>query len=166
MSKSLFLLRHGRAMEKLSGQKDMDRELDAIGLQNSSRMGIKLQNDQTRFDIIISSPAARALNTATLVAEQIGYDPGRIHVNEEIYEASVRTLLQVVNHMKNEWETVLLVGHNPAISYLAEYISDAEIGTMHTCGLVHLTFETDNWEEITQGSGSFSSYVYPDLLNF
>ncbi|MCA6073285.1 SixA phosphatase family protein [Fulvivirga sedimenti] len=166
MSKSLFLLRHGRAMEKLSGQKDIERELDSIGLQNASRMGMKLQNDKTRFDIIISSPASRALNTASLIAEQLGYDPGRIHINDELYEASVRTLLQVVNNLKDEWESVLLVAHNPAISYLAEYISDAETGTMETCGLVNIDFETAHWEEISQGHGKFISYIYPDLLNF
>ena len=166
MSKSLFLLRHGRAMEKAPGQKDIDRPLDAIGLQNASRMGMKLHNDQVRFDIIISSPAERAQTTASLLAEQIGYDPGRIHINDDIYEASVRTLLQTVNNFKDEWEAVLLVGHNPSISYLSEYISNAETGTVETCGLVHLEFDMDSWAQISEGSGSFISYVHPDLLNF
>jgi phosphohistidine phosphatase len=166
MSKSLFLLRHGRASEKVSGQKDIDRSLDAVGLQNSSRMGMKLKEDQIRFDIILSSPAERAMNTATLIAEQVGYDPSRIHVNEDIYEASVRSLLNTVNHFKNSWETVLLVGHNPSISYLTEYISNGEVGTIETCGLVEVSFDIDSWEEVGEHSGSLKNYVHPDLLNF
>ena len=153
-------------MDKAGGQKDIERTLNAIGLQNASRMGMKLKEEAYAFDIILSSPADRALTTATLIAEQVGYDPARIHINEEIYEASVRTLLQTVNNFKNEWSSVLLVGHNPSVSYLAEYISDGEVGSVATCGMVHLTFDTDNWMEVSQGSGKFDSYIYPDLLNF
>jgi len=153
-------------MDKAGGQKDIERPLNAIGLQNASRMGMKLKEEEHSFDIILTSPAERAMTTATLIAEQVGYDPARIHVNDDIYDASVRTLLQTVNNFKNEWTSVLLVGHNPSISYLAEYISDGEVGSMATCGLVHLTFDTDNWMEVSEGNGIFDSYVYPDLLNF
>jgi len=147
-------------MEKSSGQKDIDRPLNAIGLQNASRMGMKLKEDGQRFDIIISSPAERALTTASLLAEQIGYDPARIHINEEVYEASVRSLLQIINHFKSDWDTILLV------SYLAELVSDGEIGSMETCGLVHITFDIDDWNEVSQGVGTFDSYIHPDSLNF
>ncbi|MEJ2004279.1 MAG: histidine phosphatase family protein [Cyclobacteriaceae bacterium] len=166
MGKSLYLLRHGRAMEKASGQNDIDRQLDAMGLQNSSRMGMKLKEDDLRFEMIIASPAERALTTASLIAEQVGYDPARIHINEEIYEASVRSLLQAVNNFKDTWDTVLVVGHNPSLSYLTEYISDAEVGSIATCGLIHITFDSDSWGEVSQGTGNFESYVHPDLLNF
>lgn len=165
MSKSLFLLRHGQAMDKLPDQRDIDRNLDPVGLQNASRMGMKLHQDQRKFDIILCSTAARALTTATLVSEQIGYDPGRIHKNEEIFDASVRTLLQVVNNLKESWESVLIVGHNPSMSYLAEYFSDAEVGNLATCGLAQFSFELP-WAEISEGNGKFIDYVYPELLNF
>jgi phosphohistidine phosphatase len=145
MSKSLFLLRHGHALEKTADQKDTDRELSPIGLQNASRMGMKLLDDEQKFDLILSSTAVRALTTASLVAEQVGYDPSRIHQNKEIYDASVRTLLQVVNRLKEEWNSVLIVGHNPSMSYLAEYMSDAEVGNLATCGLAHFSF-TMSWE--------------------
>lgn len=166
MSKKLYLLRHARAFEKAADQKDTERELDSTGLQNATRMGIHLAEQQTPIDIIISSPAARALSTATLIAEQLHYDPARIHKNDSIYEASVRTLLQVINQFKNEWSHVLLVGHNPSITYLAEYLSKHDIGTMTTCGFVALTLDNDHWEEASEGTAGFESYVYPDLLNF
>jgi len=166
MSKTLFLLRHAKAMDKLSDQKDIDRELDSIGLQNSTRMGINFSHKSIQFDMIVSSPAERARQTSSLVAEQLKYDPKKIHHNEEIYEASVRTLLQVVNRLKNEWNTVLLVGHNPSISYLAEYLTSAEIGNMTTCGVSRIEFDTDNWQEVSEGTGDLITYEYPDLLNF
>ncbi len=122
----------------MSDQKDIERELDSTGLQNATRMGISLVEQQIKFDIIITSPAVRAMNTASLIAEQLHYDTSRIHANDAVYEASVRTLLQTVNQLKDIWNNVLLVGHNPSISYLAEYLSKYDIGDMTTCGLVVL----------------------------
>ena len=166
MSKTLFLLRHAHAMEKGVGQKDIDRELDSIGLQNSTRMGINFSNKSLQFDMIMSSPASRAFQTASLIAEQIKYEPARIHKNDEIFEASVRTLLQVVNRFKADWDSVLLVGHNPSITYLAEYLTGAEIGNMTTCGVCQVEFSIDAWQEVTENIGELASYEYPDLLNF
>ncbi|MEQ8925709.1 MAG: histidine phosphatase family protein [Fulvivirga sp.] len=166
MNKNLYLLRHAKASEKLTDQQDFDRTLDSQGLQNATRMGINLLNKKVQIDIIITSPAVRALSTASLVAEQIKYDTNRIHQNQELYEASTRSLLQVVNQLKDEWNTVLLVGHNPAHTYLAEYLTKSEIGNITTCGLAHIVFKNLGWNEISEGTGQLKSYEYPDLLNF
>ncbi|MGK7392356.1 MAG: SixA phosphatase family protein [Candidatus Cyclobacteriaceae bacterium M2_1C_046] len=164
--KKLFLLRHARTEDKQSGQKDIERELTAVGLQNATRMGMNFKKKQIQFDIIICSPAERAKTTALLIAEQIKYDTSRIHYNEEIYEASARTLLQVVNQLKDEWKQVLLVGHNPSISYLAEYITQQNIGDIITCGVVEISLEIEHWSEISEGTGELVRYEYPELLNF
>lgn len=166
MTKTLFLIRHADALEKQPGQQDIDRDLSAKGLQNSTRMGMNLNNKELPFDIIITSPAQRALTTASLIAEQIRYDTSRIHINQEIYDASVRTLLQVVNQLKDEWNNVLLIAHNPTVTYLAEYLTKSEIGNMTTCGIVTIKFDVDQWALVSEGSGEMVSYEYPDLLNF
>ncbi len=166
MIKNLYLLRHARAEEKASGQQDIERMLNSKGLQNATRMGINFNQKKIQFDLIITSPAERAKTTASLIAEQIKYDTGRIHENAEIYEASIRTLLRAINQLKEEWNTILLVGHNPSISYLSEYVSNGEIGDMTTCGVSHIQFKKLEWKEITESSGQLVSYEYPDLLNF
>ncbi len=166
MEKNLYLLRHARSDEKQSDQQDIERELNATGLQNATRMGMNFSRKPVQFDIIISSSANRALTTASLIAEQIKYDTKRIHQNPEIYEASVRTLLQVVNQLKEEWDSVLIVGHNPSITYLSEYITKSEIGNMTTCGVVHIKFAKLKWEEVSEGIGQMVSYEHPDFLNF
>lgn len=166
MKKNLYILRHARADEKASDQQDIDRMLNSTGLQNATRMGINFSKKGAQFDIIISSPAIRAISTASLVAEQLKYETNRIHQNPEIFEASVRTLLRVVNQLKNEWNSVLLVGHNPSVTYLAEYITKSDIGNMTTCGVVNIEFEDLNWDEVSEGNGNLISYEYPELLNF
>ncbi|UII24936.1 histidine phosphatase family protein [Fulvivirga maritima] len=166
MSKTLFLIRHAKAMDRQNNQSDSERELDSVGLQNATRMGMNMEHQNVRPDIIISSPALRAHTTASLIAEQIKYDTSKIHHNPEIYEASTRTLLQVINQFKNEWSNVILVGHNPSISYLAEYITKDEIGNMTTCGVVRIEFDFDDWSLVSEDTGELISYQYPDLLNF
>ena len=164
--KTLYLLRHARSLEKQNDQEDIGRELTSIGLQNSTRMGINFAKKKIVFDIIISSPAMRAKTAAKLIAEQLKYDTGKIHYNPEIYDGSVRTLLGVVNKLKDEWKTVLLVGHNPSVSYLAEYVTRAEIGDITTCGVVKINLNIKSWQEVSEGNGKFVFYEYPDLLNF
>ena len=166
MKKNLYLLRHAMADERLGDQHDIDRTLTSTGLQNATRMGINFLNKQYQFDIIISSPAIRAISTATLIAEQIKYDPAKIHQNQEIYEASTRTLLQVINQLKEDWQNVLIVGHNPSLTYLAEYITKSEIGNITTCGVAQIEFDKMKWEEISESTGHLVNYEYPDLLNF
>ncbi len=162
----LYLLRHARTLEREGNQHDFDRFLSPVGLQNATRMGIYLKQNSIDFDIIVSSPADRARKTAELIAEQIKKDTKTIHFNEEIYEASVRNLLKTVNSLKNMWENVLIVGHNPAISYLAEYLTGEAIGSITTCGLVHLTFKNMSWDMVGEKSGNLVSYLTPDSLNF
>ncbi|MDH5397172.1 MAG: histidine phosphatase family protein [Cyclobacteriaceae bacterium] len=163
---NLYLLRHARTQDRQGNQTDIERELSTVGLQNSTRMGMNLSNKNLQFDMIVSSPAIRAITTSGLVAEQLKYDTNNIYINDEVYDASIRNLLKIVNNFKNEWKNVLLVGHNPAITYLAEYISDGAIGDMTTCGLVHIQFQGIKWDAISEHSGKFISYIYPDLLNF
>ena len=165
-SKQLYLLRHARTLERQPDEKDIDRILTPIGFQNANRMGMLFKNKKAKPDIIISSRAIRTQQTAESIAEHVSYDFNKVHINNEVYEASVRTLLSVINNFKEEWKTVILIGHNPSISYLAEYITGEPIGNMSTCGLVSVQFKLDSWSEVSEGNGDFQFYQYPDLLNF
>ncbi len=166
MTKNLYLLRHAEAQEKQADQKDIERKLNPIGLQNSSRMGINLSHKDLSLDMLLCSPAVRAKETAVLVAEQIGYDTNRIHINPDIYEASVRIMLQLLNQLKNEWHNVLFIGHNPSFSYLSEYLTGEEIGFLSTCGIVHVRFDIVEWSQVSQATGHLIAYEYPSMLNF
>jgi phosphohistidine phosphatase len=164
--KKLFLLRHAQTLEKRPDEKDIDRMLTPIGFQNANRMGMNLNNKSVQPDIIICSAAIRTQQTAESIAEHVSYDSNRVHVNIEVYDASIRTLLNVVNNLKEEWKTAVVIGHNPSISYLAEYITGEAVGNMSTCGLVSVQFKLDSWSEVSEGNGDFQFYEYPNLLNF
>ena len=78
---------------------------------------------------------------------------------KDLYEASVRTILQNVNVLKNEWKTVLIVAHNPAIHYFAEFITGEVIDGMEPCAMVEITFDLESWAMVSERTGTFQTYT-------
>ncbi len=159
MPKKLFLVRHAKTEEGAADKRDFDRVLTNRGLQDASRLGKYFNSKGIKIDQILSSDAARAFATTELIASQMGYEFSQIHINHDIYEASVRTLFQLVNALKDEWDTVMIVGHNPPINYLSEYLSGADIGHMSTGSCAIINFEQESWAEVSQNSGSLEEYI-------
>lgn len=164
MVKNLFLVRHAEAAEANANQRDFERELTPKGYRDAPRVGRYLFEKQFQPNIIWSSNAQRAIATSELMAEQLKFDPHRIKTSEDIYHASVRSLLQLITEQKNSHDQVLVVGHNPAMTYLAEYLTGEEIGDMLPCSVVHITFDVEHWMEVSQDSGNLEAYLIPDNL--
>ncbi|TAG51832.1 MAG: histidine phosphatase family protein [Cytophagales bacterium] len=160
MPKKLILVRHAKS-DHSTGLKDFDRPLNAEGHRVAPRMGNTFAQKNIPFDAIISSPALRAKTTADYFAEQLKYDFDKIILNENIYEASVRVLLNEICALDDKLSTVLLFGHNPGFSYLAESLTKAEIGDMPTCAVIIINFETNTWKDVAQGSGFLFEFDYP-----
>ena len=165
MQKKIFLVRHAKTEEGSLEKKDFDRVLTNRGLQDATRLGKYCSSNYSKPDQVLSSDAARAFATAELIASQVGYEISRIHINHEIYQASVRTLLQLVNDFKDDWNSVMIVGHNPPINYLSEYLSGADIGHMNTGSCAVINFESDSWAEISQNSGELEEYIVAKKLD-
>lgn len=161
MAKKLFLVRHAKSDWSIPGQKDFDRDLNARGRLDAPRMGRKLHEMNVKPDLIISSPAMRAKLTAEFIAEQIQYDPEKIFFDENVYEASVRSLLNLINDIDDAYNKVMIVGHNPTFTYMAEYLTKKQIDNIPTCGVVDIEFESDSWKEISGETGNLNWFIYP-----
>jgi phosphohistidine phosphatase len=161
--KKLVLIRHAKSEWANVVVKDFDRSLNTRGFSDAPKMGLQLKSLTTKPDLVISSPAERTRLTAQLVLEQIGFDLDEVQWNEEVYEASARTLMNVVNAIPDEFETVWMFGHNPGFSYLAEYLTAGEVGDIPTCGVFAIEFELDSWALVSQNTGHKSFYIYPKL---
>ena len=161
MIKNIILVRHAKSDWSVAGQRDFDRTLNDRGHMDAPRMGIKFKDRGIMPDILISSPALRAKLTAEYFAEQLKYDFEKIVWNEDIYDASIRVLLNEISLFDDNWNTVMIFGHNPGLSYLAEYITKEEIGEIPTCSVMSIEFTIDSWKEVSQGMGKISFYDYP-----
>lgn len=161
MGKTLYMVRHAKSDWSVPGQKDIDRELNIRGRNDAPRMGRKLYDMQVKPDLMVSSPAERAKLTALYIAEQLKYDIESIKYDEEVYEASVRSLLGVINSFEDKYEKIMLFGHNPAFTYLAEYLTKKAFENIPTCGVVEIYFEVNTWKEVSGDIGELKMFIYP-----
>jgi phosphohistidine phosphatase len=122
-------------------------------------MGERLARRECDADLVISSPAIRALATAEAIAEEIGYPPFDIAVDEGLYEADAFELLEVIQGLDDALDHVMCVSHNPGLTELANYLAPHHyIDNIPTCGIVELTFDTDTWARV--------GHVIPTQMHF
>jgi phosphohistidine phosphatase len=159
MAKQLLLIRHAEAETPYLGQRDFDRELTSHGIITTSVTGKKLKELGFKPDYIFSSAANRAKTTAILLAEQVGYEVDNIILSEEIYNCSLNILLEYVNKIDNQFQQVIMVNHNPNISYLAEYLTGADMQDgMNPIGIANLSFDLEDWKMVGQHTGKLLWY--------
>ncbi|MFN6944087.1 MAG: SixA phosphatase family protein [Cytophagaceae bacterium] len=163
MKKNLILVRHAKSDWSVSGQKDFDRDLNSRGYNDAPRIGRRLHDLGVQPDHIISSPAKRALITAELICEQLNFDSNNVVMEEDVYEASLRTLLSVVTSLDDNFNEVLIFGHNPGFTYFAEYLTKDEINNIPTCGAISIELEVGSWKEVSGGLGKTNWFIYPKL---
>lgn len=161
MPRILTLVRHAKSSWKNDDLKDFERPLNSRGLKNAPEMGKRLLEKGYAVDRITSSPAARAIATAEIIASELGFNIKKIEKNAQIYEASLATLIDLVSCLDNNCHRVMLVGHNPGFTVLCNYLSNANIDNMPTCSVAQIQFDTDGWESITDHSGKLLEFDYP-----
>lgn len=161
MVKNLILLRHAQAEPYSPAVIDEERELTATGVADASRMGVKLRTLLFSPQVIICSPANRTVTTAQLIAEQVAYNIDNIKTEPGLYESSMRNLMSVITSLPEIYTQVLIVSHNPNLTYLAEYLTQDEIGNMPTSGCVNIKLDNKSWTELSGGSGSLVWFEYP-----
>jgi len=122
MHKELLLLRHGKS-DWNTDSTDFYRSLNKRGKLNALQMGEWLNEQNLVPNLIISSPAIRAITTAEIVCEAMGLAINSIKTEQSIYEASTSDLLQVLSHIPNSVQRLLLVGHNPSFEYLVHALA-------------------------------------------
>ncbi|MEA5259434.1 histidine phosphatase family protein [Arcicella aquatica] len=162
MTKTLYLVRHAKASESVSP--DLIRPLTSSGMIDAARMGRNLSTKINPIDLIITSNAERTQMTAKVLSEQLGIADEKIHVLSDLYESSPKHYLDAVNAIPENINAVILVGHNPSISYFAEYLTHADIGSMPTCAVVGMKIENLAWAEVGKKSGDLIFYDSPESI--
>lgn len=162
--KHLLLVRHGKSEWGNAHLQDFDRPLNPRGHRDAIEMAIRLQQKDLVPQVLISSPALRAITTADHFAQLWEKPAGQMKQEEKIYEADITGLLEVVNHLSNNLHRAAIFGHNPGFTDFANYLSNGNIYNIPTCGIVLLEFQTDDWAEIGKGTGTLIDFDYPKNL--
>jgi len=159
--KRLTIVRHGKAVQAGKAHADFERALTDRGERDAAMMGQRLAQQQPRPDGVISSPAKRALTTATIVAHELGFPAERILTEAKIYEADMADLLEVIRGIDNQFADVILVGHNPGFEQLSEYLTGEQLDKLPTSGVVRVEFTVDEWSAVAQGQGKMVLFDSP-----
>src|SRR4030095_15853185 len=138
--KTLFLIRHAKSSRDDPTLADKDRPLNERGKRDATKVGKRLAKLRVKPDSILSSPAARALKTAKIIAKKLDYKRRNIVVDDRLYAVEADELLVVIRELKNEVGRVMLVGHNPEMTELAHRLS-SKITNMPTCAVAEFTFD-------------------------
>ena len=157
--KRLYLLRHAKSSWNEPDLADFDRPLNSRGLLAAPFMARFMAAKSYRPDLIVSSPARRALTTAELVRENIGANI-EIQLNDRVYEASPQTLLQIAATVDDAAGSVMLVGHNPGMEGLIRLLAGRS-EAMPTAGLAVIDLGIDRWRNIKEGCGTLVEVVRP-----
>jgi len=151
---NLFLCRHAKSSWSEPGLADKERPLNERGKFDAPLMGEKLKNKQESPDLIISSPAKRAYKTAKIIAEKLDYDIKNIEIENELYMAGTNDFIEVLTKCSSKHKSIMLFSHNYGITDFANYISNSNIGSIPTCGIVKISFTFKNWEDLKNNKGT------------
>ncbi|MCX2451489.1 histidine phosphatase family protein [Pedobacter sp. PLR] len=165
MGKQLLLIRHGKSDWGNSHISDFERPLNARGLRNAPEMAGRILAKNLVPQLLVSSPAVRALTTARNFAEVWNKSLNRIQEETSIYEANVMTLLKVVNNLSDKHDRVALFGHNPGLTEFANYLSNANIYNIPTCGTVLMEFPFEKWAQLSNHTGNLLAFDFPKSAN-
>ena len=159
--KTLYIVRHAKSSWKFPDLADIERPLNKRGKRDVPNMGKHLKKQIVNPDTLISSPANRAYTTAKGIAKSLEIPTSKIEIRKELYHASVPSLINTIYSLDEEWNTVMLFGHNPGFTDLANELCATSIYNIPTCGVAICQFEIDSWRNIQKGKGILKSFIYP-----
>lgn len=159
--KSICLIRHAKSSWDDEQAEDFERLLNARGREDAPKMGQRLFASGFKPQLIISSPAFRASSTARRLSRELAYNTGEIVYERRIYDAHLNTLINCIHEIPDSIRQVALVGHNPGMHQLSEWLTNQSIGEFPTCAVAWIDFSIKSWKEINAGAGVLKLYDYP-----
>jgi phosphohistidine phosphatase len=144
--KTLLLLRHAKSSWKHPELPDHDRPLNKRGKQDAPRIGGIVRDKGLVPDLIMSSTAKRARKTAKIVAKTCGY-AGEVELTPAFYHAGPRTYIEVLSHLSDDYQRIMLVGHNPGMEELLGMLI-GKIEPIPTATLALVLLPLAQWREL------------------
>lgn len=154
--KKLFIIRHGKSSWE-DVVDDIDRPLTERGVRSSYNMAGRMAEMGHIPELILSSPANRALHTAVIMARKWGIPGEAIQIRNDLYLPEPEDIQRVLMYVPDEVKSVAIFGHNPAFTEFANMYLTEKVDNIPTAGAVILTFASESWREI-QSAGILTAY--------
>jgi phosphohistidine phosphatase len=159
--KRVYLVRHAKSSKDLPGIEDRGRPLNKRGKKEVARIGRRLKKTGVLAQMIYSSPAKRALDTAKGIAKTMGFPEKKIKVVRGIYNSSIPKLLKVIKSTSDRAQAILIFGHNPEFFNLVNYLSPEKVEGFPPCGAFGIDFKIDRWRKVARKKGKINFFASP-----
>ena len=159
--KTLCLIRHAKTSWSHPSTPDIERPLEERGISDVAILSNYLSEQKLVPDLILASPALRTKHTAELLIQHLKLSEDILIFDEKIYNAAVENLLKVLQNLDDKINTVFLIGHNPGITMLANYLAEAHIPSLQTSGAFSVQINSDHWHELTTAEAKFIFEYHP-----
>ena len=159
--KTLYLVRHAKSSWANANTGDFDRPLNERGLKSATLMAALLKEKKVLPEMIVTSPANRAITTADIFCDTLEFPKVLIQRRIEIYEGGTGNLLNIVQQLPDSGKTVMLFGHNPTITEFSNLLSGHHIDSMVTCSVARIDMAVESWKDAAKNTGKLVWYEFP-----
>ncbi len=159
--KTVYLVRHAKSSWDHPDLRDSERPLNERGLRDAPFMAKLLKSKGVKPDAILTSPAVRALTTATFFKIELGLEGEDLLIRYEIYESMPMTITDLIKLLPEDYNTVLIFGHNPTFTSVANRFSEDYISNIPTCGIVGIQAPVSHWQDFNEKNAKVTEYYYP-----
>jgi len=161
MTKTLYIARHGKSSWDFENIADIDRPLSTRGVNNAYTMAERLRAQGMIPELLLSSPASRALHTAMIYIRTLDLPWESLKINERIYFDSANEILETIEQTDDHYSSMMVIGHNPAFTELANSLLQQPVDNIPTAGIVTIVFPTDQWKSIRKVKTEKEDFDYP-----
>jgi phosphohistidine phosphatase len=159
--KVLYLVRHAKSSWDYENISDIDRPLKLKGIWNAYEMARQLKIGRNIPEAFITSPANRALHTASIFLNVFEASFDRLKIDPTIYSNGTEGILKLIKSQPSTIRKLMIFGHNPDFSDIARSFVKQPLFEIPSCGVVILTFDTLNWSEISQENLKNEIFHFP-----
>jgi len=157
----LHIVRHGKSSWDYPHIADIDRPLTERGIENAHQMAQRFLANYHTPDLIITSSAARAVHTCLIFARILHVPFEQITINDLIYNGTDDEILGMIHSTPPGVKRLMIFGHNPAFTDLANRFLQHKIDNLPTAGIVSLHFNAPDWLEINRGNMVSEFFDFP-----
>lgn len=158
VKKRLYLVRHAKAESRAPMFKDFERELTGEGYIDAARMGSFLRDKGAQVQRLAASSAFRTRQTAQVFAEQLHFDWEKVELIDDLYDCGARAYIATVHQTPEDISELMIVGHNPDVSYFSEYLTKDFYENMGKGSVCIIEFEDIEWAGVSSRTGKLVSF--------
>ncbi|WP_151702543.1 SixA phosphatase family protein [Nitrincola alkalilacustris] len=161
--KRLTLVRHAKSSWKHPDLSDFERPLSTRGKRDLSGLAKRLSEQQPSPDLLLHSSALRTTATAERIIQTLDLADEQCLAVPEMYESCYETLLNLIQSQADHFRHIMLVGHNPGLMDLGNYLTGENISHFPTSGVQFIQISVLEWREVAQSCGILLHLDYPKL---